>query len=65
MRVEGGAEVHLVMVPQAGAESGLIAGRLQRRHEHRRQNGDDRNHHQQLDECEPCVLVHHLSPEQE
>ena len=43
----------LAQVAHAVGAFGLLFGGAQRREQHRGQNGDDRDHHQQLDQGEP------------
>jgi len=49
----------LTHVAQAGRLLGRQAGPAQGREQQRRQDGDDGNHHQQLDQCE--VALHNLA----
>ena len=50
----------LLDVVQAADLPGFHPSFVQRRQQHGRQDGDDRNHHQKLDQCKQFLFFHHF-----
>jgi hypothetical protein len=53
--VVGESETDLLEIIAAGRSSAGFAGSLDRRQEKPDERADDRDHHEQLDECEPAL----------
>jgi hypothetical protein len=53
--VVGESETNLLEIAAAGCSSAGFAGGLDRRQEKPDEGGDDRDHHEQLDEREPAM----------
>ena len=62
VRVHDPAERELADVGEARGDFGLLARLVERGQEHRDQQGDDPDHHEQLDQCEPSVALHGVTP---